>query len=68
LPAIAGGRGRPYKNASTKLSVQYNETEGRHIIATQTIQPGEVILVEKAFVSAMTPEAYHQQCFQCYEM
>ncbi len=68
LPQLAAGRGKQYKNASAKLSVQSNETEGRHVIATQTILPGEVILVEKAYVSAMTPEAYGQQCFQCYEM
>ena len=68
LPSLAGGRGKQYKNASAKLTVQSNEAEGRHVVATQTILPGEVILVEKAYVSAMTPEAYHQQCFQCYDM
>jgi len=54
------------KAASKKLTVQSNEREGRFVVANRKIHPGDVIVVEKAYVSFVTPECYHKQCFQCF--
>lgn len=65
LPDIAGGRNKYLRAASSRLTLQYREKQGRFIIANEGFKPGDVILVEKAFVSVLLPESYHTQCFQC---
>jgi hypothetical protein len=66
IPEVVGGSSRNLKAASRQLSLQYREKHGRFVIAEEYFKPGDVILVEKAFVSILLPHNYHRQCFQCY--
>lgn len=45
------------------LKIDYNETYGRHIVAKQAIGVGQIVLVEKGFVSITTE--YYEKCCIC---
>ncbi|CAL4173163.1 unnamed protein product, partial [Meganyctiphanes norvegica] len=41
---------------SRALNLQYSADQGRYVVATRDIKPGEVIAVEKAYTSSAIPE------------
>ncbi|CAG7827849.1 unnamed protein product [Allacma fusca] len=66
IPELGSGASRMLRAASSKLTLRSTEKEGRFICANQDIQPGEVILVQQAYVSCLSPEFYHKQCYLCF--
>jgi len=66
IPEVEGGSHKHLKSVSRKAALVYREKHGRFIIAEEVFKPGDVIAVEKAFVSILLPHNYHRQCFQCY--
>lgn len=45
------------------LQINYNETYGRHITAKEAICVGQIVLIEKGFVSTTTQ--YYEKCCLC---
>ncbi|NXU58292.1 SMYD4 protein, partial [Turnix velox] len=45
--------------ASSSLSLKFDKERGRHLVATQDIQPGQKLLKEEAFVSVLCPGEHH---------
>ncbi|KAM4795662.1 SET and MYND domain-containing protein 4 [Rhinophrynus dorsalis] len=43
-------------NASSSLSLQFNTCKGRHLVASQDIAQGEVLIWEEAYVSVIIPQ------------
>ncbi|ODN03065.1 SET and MYND domain-containing protein 4 [Orchesella cincta] len=66
LPEVVGGRSKYLRACSKRLVLKSNEKKGRFVVANEPIRPGDVIAVEKAYVSVLLPQHYHLQCFQCY--
>ncbi|CAL8135307.1 unnamed protein product [Orchesella dallaii] len=66
LPEVVGGRSNYLRACSKGLVLKSNEKKGRFVVANEAFRPGDVILVEKAYVSVLLPQHYHLQCFQCY--
>lgn len=66
LPEVVGGSGKYLKACSKGLTLKSNANKGRFVVANEAFRPGDVILVEKAYVSVLLPQHYHLQCFQCY--
>ncbi|CAK9801439.1 SET and MYND domain-containing protein 4 [Anthophora plagiata] len=54
--------------ASDAVSVKYNEENGRHIVATRNISPGEVLTIEKPYSFLLTPKNVHTHCSYCLEV
>ncbi|KAK7588103.1 hypothetical protein V9T40_005348 [Parthenolecanium corni] len=53
-------------SASAKVKIDFSQTYGRHLIATEDIKPGEVLLVEHPFASVLMPHFYHTTCRYCF--
>ncbi|KAF7417970.1 hypothetical protein HZH68_000623 [Vespula germanica] len=56
----------PY--ASDAVAIEYNDTYGRHIVATRDISPGEVIAIEKPYSSLLRPTNIYTHCSNCLEV
>jgi len=51
--------------ASSSIRIAYSEGKGRHLIATDDLQPGTTIIVEKAFSSVLLGEFKGSHCHHC---
>lgn len=49
LPEPLGGSNINFKSASKYLNVTYTKEKGRHVLATELIDVGDVLFVEKPF-------------------
>uniref|UniRef100_A0A2S2NHH6 SET and MYND domain-containing protein 4 n=1 Tax=Schizaphis graminum TaxID=13262 RepID=A0A2S2NHH6_SCHGA len=63
---IDGGRNEAYPAFSNAVSVEYNETEGRHAVAGRDVPVGKVLLVERAYASVLLREYNHSHCTNCF--
>nr|XP_050853770.1 SET and MYND domain-containing protein 4-like isoform X2 [Vespula vulgaris] len=54
--------------ASDAVAIKYNNTYGRHIVATRDISPGEVIAIEKPYSFLLKPENIYTHCSNCMEV
>ncbi|XP_071438729.1 SET and MYND domain-containing protein 4-like [Hetaerina americana] len=63
LPTLSGNEEVPSASGSVKIS--YDESLGRHIVATRYIGPGEVIAIEDPFASILLPESFLSHCYHC---
>ncbi|KAG8450779.1 hypothetical protein GDO86_003155 [Hymenochirus boettgeri] len=55
-----GLKGNPQiSNASSSLCLQFNNCKGRHLLASQSIEQGEVLILEEAYASVIIPERKH---------
>ncbi len=57
-----------YPSASSAISVRYEATVGRHVVATRNIEAGEVIFNEEPIVAVLCPEedATTESCADCF--
>ncbi|XP_057324272.1 SET and MYND domain-containing protein 4-like [Microplitis mediator] len=53
------------KGASDAVKIKYSKKLGRHLVATRDIKVGEVVLVEKAYVSVHIDETKYSYCWYC---
>lgn len=52
---------------SDALDVRYNDTFGRHVVATRDIRPGEIIAKETPYCLALSVSNKYSHCWQCLE-
>lgn len=48
------------------VNVQYDENYGKHFVAARDIKPGEIICVEKLYVSCLNLNNRHAYCGHCF--
>lgn len=65
-PEVDGGRSDAYPAFSNAVTVEYNETEGRHAVAERDVPVGKVLLVERAYASVLLREYNHSHCTNCF--
>ncbi|XP_065216551.1 SET and MYND domain-containing protein 4-like [Planococcus citri] len=53
-------------NASAKVRLDSSVEMGRHFVATEDIEPGEILVVEKPYASILLPESYLSHCSNCF--
>lgn len=63
---VHGGQSDAYPAFSNAVSVEYNETEGRHAVAVRDVPVGKVLLVERAYASVLLREYCHSHCTNCF--
>lgn len=64
-PSLSHGPNEEIKCASSAIALKYSEDKGRHLIATQNIRPGDVLIVEQPFASVLLPAATSTHCYYC---
>ncbi|XP_051167736.1 SET and MYND domain-containing protein 4-like isoform X2 [Leptopilina boulardi] len=50
---------------SNGVNVRYSEKYGRHMVATQYFEPGDIISVEDPFAYVIYQDKYYTHCFHC---
>ncbi|XP_001603967.3 SET and MYND domain-containing protein 4 [Nasonia vitripennis] len=48
------------------VNVQYDENYGKHLVAARDIKPGEIICVDKLYVSCLNLNNFHAYCDHCF--
>ncbi|XP_034245426.1 SET and MYND domain-containing protein 4-like [Thrips palmi] len=64
-PPLSHGSNEEIKCASTAIALKYSEDKGRHLIASENIRPGDVLIVEQPFASVLLPAASSTHCYFC---
>lgn len=54
------------ENPSASVTVQYDENYGKHLVATRDIKPGEIICINKLYVSCLNLKNFHAYCGHCF--
>ena len=52
-------------NAASGVHVSQSTTRGRHVVTSDAIKPGDVIISEKPFASVLSPRLWSQRCYAC---
>ena len=50
---------------SDSLAIKYNESAGRHAVATENISPGEIVLIEQPLAWTVNPNQSSTVCQNC---
>lgn len=66
VPRLYGKQNDVYPAISDTVSIEYNETEGRHAMANKDIPVGKVLLTERAYASVLLREFRHSNCTHCF--
>lgn len=53
--------------ASDSIKLEYTSELGRHIVATKTILPGDIIAVENPYSAILLTEFFYTHCFHCFK-
>lgn len=52
---------------SKKISIKYESGKGRYATASEAIQSGETLVVEKPYAACLLPEMFGTHCHHCFE-
>ncbi|XP_066153296.1 SET and MYND domain-containing protein 4-like [Euwallacea fornicatus] len=55
------------QSASNSVRIEHSPTMGRHVVATKTIEPGEIIAIEKSFCHVLIDQLY-THCHHCLKL
>ncbi|KAB7497668.1 SET and MYND domain-containing protein 4, partial [Armadillidium nasatum] len=66
-PQVNYGVNRTLTCASDAVEVKINEKTNKGLYATKDIDPGDVIMVEKPYVSALYRENFETHCHNCFK-
>lgn len=62
LPELKNGGNEDFANASKAIGVVYTKAKGRHVIAKEDIQLGDVLFVERPFAFVVLTQVCHECC------
>ncbi|KAL1131590.1 hypothetical protein AAG570_011204 [Ranatra chinensis] len=65
LPTYKVESSKTIESASCLIDINYSSEMGRHIVATRDIEPGDVLAIERPYVSVLLPNSYTTHCFNC---
>jgi len=65
-PELSYGANKQYPFLSKAVEVASDELEGRHMIAKQKINPGDVLVVDRAYSTSLFRDFYQTHCLNCF--
>lgn len=66
LPSVDGKRNLKLPSCSDAVVLDYDKQKGRHLVATRYIEPGSVLIVDRAFSYATEEESLVKNCLHCH--
>ena len=54
-----------YPAFSSKVDIRETPAQGRHVVARESIKPGDVIAVDSAILGELVPSKYSTNCLHC---
>lgn len=64
-PGVTSGNHANVKMASKLINMAVTQEQGRHLVANSSINPGDVLIVERPYTSVLLPDHYSTHCHQC---
>lgn len=58
---------KEYPALSAKVEVKQNDVVGRHVVAKESLQLGDTVLVESPFAAVLYPEQNGKNCHNCFK-
>ena len=65
IPNLTCGRNSKFVSASCVVDIATSNTSGRYPVATQDINVGDILVIEKPFASVLLPRHLETHCFHC---
>ena len=65
LPQLTHGQNSKFVSASNAVDITTSHVTGRHPIATQDINVGDILVIEKPFASVLLPRYLETHCYHC---
>ena len=65
-PSVGKEESQEMPGVRKDIKLVYSEAKGRQLVATEDIQPGEIVIVETPYSSILLPEYYNTHCQTCY--
>ncbi|GLV37710.1 SET and MYND domain containing class 4 member 3 [Carabus blaptoides fortunei] len=66
VPNLSGNRNKKYPSASNLVHFTEAPGEGRFAVAERNIDPGEILVVEKAYCASLLYEQSKSHCQECF--
>ncbi|MPC41412.1 SET and MYND domain-containing protein 4 [Portunus trituberculatus] len=67
IPELTGGRNERFLSTSKKIDVHYDNNMGRYAVASEDIEPGDVLVTEEPFASVLNREEFGSHCQKCFK-
>ncbi len=67
LPSLSHSQNEAYPNASSNVKIEYNKKKGRHMVATDDVKIGEVLVAESPFASVLLEDFRQSHCYHCFQ-
>ncbi|XP_064634402.1 SET and MYND domain-containing protein 4-like isoform X2 [Lineus longissimus] len=67
VPVISYGPSSTITQATRAVGLGFNEDQGRHLVAVDSIQTGDTLIVEQPFSAVLLPSHYDTHCHHCFK-
>ena len=67
VPELTGGRNERFLSVSKKIDIHYDNNMGRYAVASEDIEPGDVLVTEEPFASVLNREEFGSHCQKCFK-
>lgn len=67
LPGVSGERNKTLRLCSDAVTLKYDKTRGRHLVATRNIKTGSILIVDKPFAWSTDREMIDDHCLHCHQ-
>ena len=65
LPKLTRGPNSKFVSASCIVDIAMSDDSGRYTVATQDINVGDILVIEKPFASVLLPKHLETHCYHC---
>ncbi|XP_046597819.1 SET and MYND domain-containing protein 4 [Neodiprion lecontei] len=67
IPRVLGKQNEKLQSCSDAVALQYDQTRGRHLVATRNIKTGSVLLVDEPFAWSTDEAMLEKNCLHCHK-
>ncbi|KAF4519624.1 hypothetical protein B566_EDAN003791 [Ephemera danica] len=68
VPELTYGPSNEVPCASSAVRIEYNDQQGRHLVATKDIQIGDVLLIGENIAGTIMDEHRYEHCAHCHKL
>ncbi|XP_046747348.1 SET and MYND domain-containing protein 4-like isoform X2 [Diprion similis] len=67
IPRVLGKQNEKLQSCSDAVALRYDETKGRHLVATRNIKTGSVLIVDEPFAWSTDEAMLQSNCLHCHK-
>ena len=66
-PKLSYGQHKKYPHLSRAVDVKFSKAEGRYMVAKQKISPGDVLMVDRPYITSLFRPYSQSHCNLCFK-